>query len=193
LSSTTPGYVNLADSLRYNPDAAKRLLTDDGWVPGPDGIRVKGGKRLTVSLLYGAQLYGFLVPLMELAQQELKQVGIEMTLRPLPDADANAAWISGDYQLRISGLTRADPDALRTGLAKLDPELDTLLTKQMATSDRQARMSVVADAQKLVIDKAIAIPINELSLPLAHQPSVHGVAFTGDSLLLLDELWKTAA
>jgi peptide/nickel transport system substrate-binding protein len=192
LSSTTPGYVDLSDELRYQPEVAKKLLDDAAWVPGPDGIRTKDGRRLTMSVLYGAQLYGFLVPLMELAQQQLKQIGIELTLRPLPDADANAAWIEGDYELRISGLTRADPDALRTGLSKLNPQLDVLLARQMGTTDTAARHKIVEEAQRLVIDEGIAIPINELSLPFAHQPSVHGVAFTGDSLLLLSQLWKAA-
>lgn len=192
LSSTTPGYVDLSSRMGYDPEAAKKILDAAGWTPGPDGIRVKDGRKLTVSLLYGAQLYGFLVPLMELTQQQYKRIGVEVTLRPLPDADANAAWISGDYQLRISALTRGDPDALRTGLSGLNPELDELLGKQMSATDPKERMDLVADAQRLVIDQGIAIPINELSLPLAHRPGVHGVTFTSDSLLLLSQLWKSA-
>lgn len=192
LSSTTPGYVDLSSRMGYDPEGAKKILDAAGWTPGPDGIRVKDGRRLTVSLLYGAQLYGFLVPLMELTQQQYKRIGVEVTLRPLPDADANAAWISGDYQLRISALTRGDPDALRTGLSGLNPELDELLGKQMSATDPKERMDIVADAQRLVIDQGIAIPINELSLPLAHRPDVHGVTFTSDSLLLLSQLWKAA-
>ncbi|WP_262286333.1 ABC transporter substrate-binding protein [Micromonospora sp. MA102] len=192
LSSTTPGYIDLSSQMGFDQAGAKKLLDDAGWVPGADGIRSKGGQRLTFSLLYGSQLYGFLVPLMSLAQQQLKQIGMDMALRPMPDADANAAWINGDYELRISGLTRADPDALRTGLAGLNPDLDALLTKQMSTSESKARMAIAADAQRLVISQGIAIPINELALPLSHGAAVNGVTFAGDSLLLLDELWKTA-
>ncbi|MEU4173124.1 ABC transporter substrate-binding protein [Streptomyces sp. NPDC026665] len=192
LSSTTPGYIELSAGLGYDLSAAKALLDKAGWKLGKDGIRVKDGKRLKFSVLYGSQLYGFLVPLMELTQQQLKELGMELTLRPLPDADANAAWIKGDYDLRISGLTRSDPDALRTGLSGLSPQLDKLLTQQIATTDAKKRMAVVADAQRMVIDQALSIPINELSLPLARQSKVHGVTFTGDSLLLLAQLWKNA-
>jgi peptide/nickel transport system substrate-binding protein len=190
LSSTTPGYVDLSPALGYDPDRAANILDAGGWVPGPDGIRVKDGRRLEFSVLYGSALYGFLVPLMELNQQQLKRIGMDVTLRPLPDADANAAWIKGDYDLRISGLTRGDPDVLRTGLNGLSPQLDPLLAQQLATTDEKARMDLVAQAQRIVIDEGIAIPINELSLPLAHQETVRGVTFSGDSLLLLAELWK---
>jgi peptide/nickel transport system substrate-binding protein len=34
----------------YDLEAAKRLLDADGWLPGPDGIRVKNGRRLAFAL-----------------------------------------------------------------------------------------------------------------------------------------------
>lgn len=36
--------------LAYNPTAAKKLLDEQGWKPGGDGIRSKGGQRLAFAL-----------------------------------------------------------------------------------------------------------------------------------------------
>src|SRR5262249_2159752 len=35
---------------KYDPAGAKKLLQDNGWQIGPDGIRVKNGQRLAFSL-----------------------------------------------------------------------------------------------------------------------------------------------
>lgn len=53
LSAETPGYWKGVEAY-YKPDAkaAMTLLDQAGWKPGPDGIRVKDGKRL--SGFYGA-------------------------------------------------------------------------------------------------------------------------------------------
>src|SRR5690606_7648512 len=36
--------------LPYDPDEAARILDEKGWVPGPDGIRVRNGQRLSFTL-----------------------------------------------------------------------------------------------------------------------------------------------
>ncbi len=41
-----PGYQANAPCPKYDPAGAKALLQNDGWIPGPDGVRVKNGKRL---------------------------------------------------------------------------------------------------------------------------------------------------
>ncbi|MBL5972579.1 MAG: ABC transporter substrate-binding protein [Candidatus Leucobacter sulfamidivorax] len=188
LSSATPGYVDNSDLVVFDPEQAEKILDEAGWTPGADGIREKDGQRLTVSLLYGSQLYGFLVPLMELLQQQYAAIGVEMTLRPLPDADANTAWINKDFELRISALTRAEPDVMRTAFLGTDPALDALLTEQLATADTAARMDMVAEAQKMLLTEGFFVPINELALPMAHSQRLGNIQYTTDSLVLLSEL-----
>jgi peptide/nickel transport system substrate-binding protein len=41
-----PGYETNAPCPEFNPTAANKLLADNGWVRGPDGVRAKGGQRL---------------------------------------------------------------------------------------------------------------------------------------------------
>jgi len=47
----TPYYDPGTKPLPYDPEGAKRLLTQAGWRPGPDGIRVKDGQRLAFKLI----------------------------------------------------------------------------------------------------------------------------------------------
>lgn len=63
--------------LPYDPAAARRLLDEAGWKVGPDGIRVKDGKRFSFTLLAnnGNEVRRDIATLV---QDDLKQVGIEV-------------------------------------------------------------------------------------------------------------------
>jgi peptide/nickel transport system substrate-binding protein len=64
----------------YSPAKARALLRAAGWKKGPDGIRVKNGKRLSFTYLaYSGGATALLDT--ELQQQELRAVGIEMKIR----------------------------------------------------------------------------------------------------------------
>jgi peptide/nickel transport system substrate-binding protein len=64
----------------YNPAKARALLRAAGWKRGPDGIRVKDGKRLAFTYLaYSGGASALLDT--ELQQQELRAVGIAMKIR----------------------------------------------------------------------------------------------------------------
>jgi peptide/nickel transport system substrate-binding protein len=63
--------------LRYDPAAARSLLDEAGWKVGPDGIRVKDGKRFTFTLLAnnGNEVRRDIATLV---QDDLKRIGIEV-------------------------------------------------------------------------------------------------------------------
>jgi ABC-type transport system substrate-binding protein len=63
--------------IPYDPAAARNLLDDAGWKVGPDGIRVKDGKRFTFTLLAnnGNEVRRDIATLV---QDDLKQIGIEV-------------------------------------------------------------------------------------------------------------------
>ncbi len=46
-SAMHPGYQPNAPCPDFNPTAANKLLEDNGWVKGPDGVRARGGWRTT--------------------------------------------------------------------------------------------------------------------------------------------------
>jgi peptide/nickel transport system substrate-binding protein len=97
----------------FNPNKAKALLDEAGWLPGPDGIRQKDGVRLSFSNSTTAGNH-----LREQAQQFLQQsfrdVGVEMTISNLPPAVMwGDYWMMSQFDSVIVGLntlTGPDPD-----------------------------------------------------------------------------------
>jgi peptide/nickel transport system substrate-binding protein len=66
----------------HNPDQAKALLDSAGWVVGSDGVRVKGGQRL--SLKYQSTNSALRKKVMPLVKDQLAAVGIEVNIDQPP-------------------------------------------------------------------------------------------------------------
>jgi peptide/nickel transport system substrate-binding protein len=197
LSSTTPYYTNLSADLAYAPATAQSLLQADGWKVGSDGIRTKNGTRLTVKLVYP----GIDIPsrnVLQLVQQQLKAVGIDAELDGLPLNQLAPAQNAGDYDLLWFGLTRADPDILRTSYSTSQKNraelpagnpLEQVLDKQAATVDQAQRQTLVTEAQQQLVEQAYAIPVYEGVQYDAFAPSVHGAALDGSAQPQFFDTW----
>ncbi len=62
----------------YDPAQAEGLLSAAGWLPGPDGVRVKNGRRLELTLVVAnAELQR---PAPVLVQSQLKAIGVDVKL-----------------------------------------------------------------------------------------------------------------
>lgn len=78
-----PYYTDDVPRYAYDPRKAEGLLADAGWLPGPDGIRLKGGQRLTLSMMTTAQnktreqVQVFL-------QEEWRKIGVEVRIQNEP-------------------------------------------------------------------------------------------------------------
>ena len=64
----------------HDLDAAKALLEGDGWTVGSGGVRAKNGQRLTLKFLYNTQTGPSGSAAAELAAQQWKQLGADVTL-----------------------------------------------------------------------------------------------------------------
>ncbi len=197
LASTTPGYTDLSDDLAFDAAKAEQLLDGAGWTTGTDGIREKDGAKLSVDVVY-APLFTGSQAVLELAQQQLRAVGVDLVLRQLTPADQQAVLTSGDYDTYYYNVTRADADILRTQFSSAgrnvnkraaDDVLDPLLDSQLATADPAARADLVAQAQQEIVDEALAIPLFELAQSIGVAGDVHGVAFDASSRLLFHDAW----
>ncbi len=197
LASTTPGYTDLSDDLTLDAAKAEQLLDGAGWTKGTDGIREKDGTKLSIDVVY-APLFTGSQAVLELAQQQLRAVGVDLVLRQLTPADQQAVLTSGDYDTYYYNVTRADADILRTQFSSTgrnvnkraaDDVLDPLLDQQLATADPAARADLVAQAQQEIVDQALAIPLFELAQSIGVAGDVHGVAFDASSRLLFHDAW----
>jgi peptide/nickel transport system substrate-binding protein len=102
-----------AGTIAYDPSLARALLTRDGWALGPDGIRVKNGRRLEMQLVFSAKAFvpdAIAPPMIE----EARAVGIDLVIRQY---DRRVLWAldgplyHGRFQTALLTLTNSlDPD-----------------------------------------------------------------------------------
>ncbi|TQS44133.1 ABC transporter substrate-binding protein [Cryptosporangium phraense] len=193
LSHTTPGYTK-QPALAYDPAKAKSLLDAAGWRAGSDGIRVKNGARLTLHVTWFANA-ATNQPALELVQQQLKAVGIDVTLKQAQIAQIVQIQKGGNFDALWGNVTRADPDILRTQFstkllnAYRIPEgpLQTVLAQQAAAADPAKRRPLVDQAQKLIVDNAYVVPVVELETELGVASKVQDLNFEASSRIQLHD------
>ncbi|MEU1518654.1 ABC transporter substrate-binding protein [Streptomyces sp. NPDC005811] len=196
LAHTTPDYTDLSADLPLDAAKAKSLLDAAGWKTGSDGIRTKGGKKLSLTVTWIPNA-ATNQPALELIQQQLKAVGVQITLRQLQITQLAPTLQSGDYDASWGNITRADPDILRSNFStKLANfyrvpagALDTALTAQAATADTAKRKQLVGEAQQLIVQNAYYIPVVELQSQLGVAQKVHDLDFDASSRIQLHDTW----
>jgi peptide/nickel transport system substrate-binding protein len=203
LERGTPGWKDESALLGHDKDAAGALLDAAGWRLASDGYRHKGGRKLSLKYL----VTGGLTTGPQLLQDQLKQVGIDLQLKLVTTAQNTGALKSGDYDLAGTYLTRADPSVLgavldlaviKAGAGKLSQDAATAqkvsayFAAGLATTDPTKRAAVYADLQAYVISQGVAFPINERLQTAGISSSVHGFAWTSESFLRANDIWKQA-
>jgi peptide/nickel transport system substrate-binding protein len=164
----------------FNPDQAKQILDADGWTPGPDGIRVKNGQRLSVK--YQSTGSALRKKVMPLVKDALANVGIEVNIDQLP-AQAyfgiNGPLRSGSLEMAEYadvGSQDAGTDAVQKYASKFIPSAsnsfigsnytrwhnstaDALITQESTSLVPSARQSAMAQLQLLMSDELPTIPL----------------------------------
>lgn len=197
LAANTPGFHAETAALTFDAAKSRQLLDAAGWRPGPDGIRVKDVRRLAFSVLYSPVFAGNQA-ILELVQQQLKNVGVDMALDVVPAAEATVRQNAGDYDAIYYNVTRADGDILRTqfGLTTRNlnrrgpiPALDTALAQQQSTTDTAARNADLATAQTQIIEHGLFLPTIELSQAIGTASTAHQVSFDASARLQFHDTW----
>nr|WP_245562518.1 ABC transporter substrate-binding protein [Nocardia araoensis] len=197
LASTTPGYTDLSARLAYDPAKARTILDRAGWVPGADGIRAKNGERLSFAVLF-SQVFAGNQAILELVQQQLRQVGVELKLDLVSVAETTARQNSKDFDASYGNTTRADGDILRTSFG-LDgrnlnsrgpvPALDDALNGQVGTVDTATRNGLIRTAQEQVLDAGLLIPTVELSQAIGASANTRDLKFEASARLQFFDTW----
>jgi peptide/nickel transport system substrate-binding protein len=192
LQPTTPGYANESSLLGYDPAAAEKLLTADGWKVGPGGIRVKDGKTLTLGVIAETSEE----PLLELVQSQLKTIGVNLQINIVSDIFTTQS--TGNYDFFNWSYTRASPDALRTVFDSTNPvrkgqAFDTAfnqLAEEAASTDNTAVADpLYAQEQRLLIENGDDIPLVTQAQVWAVSPKVHGWQFEASSMANFYDVW----
>jgi peptide/nickel transport system substrate-binding protein len=197
LDNTAYENTSIVDDL-FDPDRARQLLDDAGWLPGPDGIRVKDGVRLsfTNGTTSGNQTRE---TIQVLVQSNFRDVGAEMTIANAPASTFFGSYSEGagflarklDMVGFTNGIPSVDPnlrdfwhsDAIPTadhpsgfnssGLS--DSNLDRLLDAQLTELDSSKRTELLKVAQQLIHDDYPMIPLYDRLVINSVSSRVHGV------------------
>ncbi|MFA7345383.1 MAG: peptide-binding protein [Terrimicrobiaceae bacterium] len=147
----------------YDPDKARALLDAAGWVPGPDGIRVKDGTRFSFTLITnnGNEIRRDIATL---AQDGFRKIGIEVKVELYEwavflknhvnkgDFDAMVlGWVLGnDYdQFQIWHSSQTNPEQLNV-VGYKNPEVDRLLQSIRQEYNRDKIMSMAGRMQDII-------------------------------------------
>lgn len=174
LSPTTLAYdAGIEGSFDYDPEAAAAALDAAGWTVGSDGVRTKGGERLTIDYLEMAPNREKRQDIAEFVKANLAEIGVEVNVRIEQVAGLQTSLQEANYDIAGLSLVSADPNVLyslyspqfrgepgRNGFnfTRVDnPELTELLLSAQQEGDAAKRIDQYAQIQKLIIDEAISI------------------------------------
>ena len=156
-----------ADTIAYDPKRAAALLTQDGWIPGPDGIRRKQGRRLHLELAFATGLSITTHFATAIAAAE-RTIGIDVTLRQYPRNQFignEGPIMQGHYQLSLYDYQASvDPDV--SWLLACDQRaphgfnlsrycsvsVDALLKRAAASFDRATRIADYSRVQRQIVE-----------------------------------------
>ncbi|BCH66479.1 peptide ABC transporter substrate-binding protein [Agrobacterium vitis] len=201
LPTPTESYVP-QQSFYFNPDLpkheydiakAKKLLDDAGWVAGSDGIRAKGGVKLsfTCSTTAGNHIRE---QVQQFLQQSFKDIGVEMTISNLPPAVMwGDYWTLSKFDAVIVGLdflTGSDPDTSNFFRSTAIPakggsgqntwqfsnqQVDELLTKGGELFVPEERKAVYLKIQEIMRKELPLLPMFQYATVRGHKQGVENV------------------
>lgn len=130
----------------HDLDAAKALLDQAGWTVGSDGVRAKGGQKLALKFVYNAQSGPSGAAAAELAGQQWKQLGADVTLKSEDETAAVTTLFStGDWDIAWEPVNVSSPDQV-VGFLSGNPPPNG---QNFAHIDNTAYNSGVVQAEKL--------------------------------------------
>ena len=172
----------------HDPTAARAVLDSAGWRAGADGVRVRQGRRLELTLVVGFPNPHIHRPMPEIVQSALREIGIDLHIVQVPDA---AAWQErittgdGDLWAEAGGQNDANPCFLAqllfyagprlrpSGYARLfapGPSLDRFVDACRETGVRAEVERNAAEAERVLVDEEFVV------IPLAATRRVWGVS-----------------
>lgn len=148
----------------FDPEKAKALLAEAGWMPGPDGILTKDGEPLTIAMPTGQ--FGSLVPATLLVQQYWKAIGVNADVQVLEwNAYIQQMFVNRQYEATLAWWsTPPTPDvtpyyassAAEAGQnipGYQSAELDTIMAEGRAATTEAAQVEVYSRMQAYLAEQ----------------------------------------
>lgn len=173
----------------FDPAAARKLLDDSGWLPGPDGVRMKDGVRASFNL-YGISDMQW-TRMSEAVQADLRRVGIELKVQLW---DATIAWGKlatqefGAFVMSYPYVSASDALSLYFASANTptpnrmnwkDVQTDRWLVQARTSLDPAERKQALASVQRQGTEANVWVPLVREQLWLASSKRVQGARAHG--------------
>ncbi len=181
--SSNPAYAEARNAVYASSDAneANELLDDAGWAKGPDGIRYKDNRPLTLRLM----TWGGDKALGEALQHQWTKLGIKAEVQHVDYSLIEAARESGDWDASIEAWsTFGDEYALLSGQFEVngrgnyggyDDEGTALLVQQLAVAtDQASRHELALQINERVAEHAPIISLFPRPQLTANSTSLEG-------------------
>ncbi|MDQ2871959.1 MAG: peptide ABC transporter substrate-binding protein [Candidatus Eremiobacteraeota bacterium] len=206
LSSNSWAYDPNVTTYPYDTAKAAQLLESDGWKAGPDGIRVKNGKRLELQLAYGqgnptGQAIGAEV------QSQLRKAGVDVSIKTYnytifyATQQMGGILLGGKFDMAVyAWISGADPDDSQQFMCRYVPpggnnislfcnrQFDAAEVAALKTFDRDARKRAYATTQQLLAQN---VPAVFLYYPRRrHATSIDMRGFTPNGITLDWNAWQ---
>jgi len=196
--SIWPYWKGVEAMYRHDPAKAKELLERAGWKVGSDGIRTKDGRRL--STIVNVKDDPQALDMLQLMQADLKQVGLQLEIRPMALAASEDLARKGENGLTFMDWRGTDPDILTLqfhskniggwnfGYFK-DPVLDKLLDDAREEMNRAKRQKMYEEAQRYIMEQAAVVPLFNQVQPDPSWAYVKDLVFDGNTYFMLYDVW----
>ena len=186
-------HADMVEGIPHDTEAAARILEEAGWMPGPDGIRVKDGQPLELDMAFspGAGGTGIDLTTLEWVQAQLAEVGIRGNILQLDAGAYREALDTGAYDLDFSGPNQNDANpafllSLRwyskaTGAnAQIispgpDTEFERIIDESQQSTDPEELQRLAAEAMHELVDNEVGVvPLAGVGRIYAMKDSVQG-------------------
>ena len=193
IQSNVPGATDHSDLLAYSPDRSEKLLEDAGWVKGSNGIRVKDGKPLELTIHSNPYL-ATSKSVDELIAQQLGKLGWKVNIRTydvvtfgekvkfggaaIPTYEVTRSFIDAGTVASI--LTNANNGENWFALDERDSTINDLRDKIAGAGSVEERKPLLDNLQKYVLEQGYFIPRTQIVQRIYVQaPNLKGEVYNG--------------
>jgi peptide/nickel transport system substrate-binding protein len=193
-SAYHPGYEAQPPCPEFNPAAANKLLDDNGWVKGADGVRTRGGERLEFEYSTNAKYNPWRLATEAVVQRNFSAIGIKLDMQNYPGdtffgsflpggkASPPTGAISGRYDIAEfgSGWGYDPDDSLLLSCDQIPPKgssfnidfycnqtLDALYHQEQATADPSERQQIFVQIHQIYLTEfpfIVLYSLNDFSI-----------------------------
>lgn len=189
--------AKLASDLKYDPERAKRLLSEAGWHDSDgDGVLDRGGARLSLEMLipYDNSSFRAAGPVL---QEQFAAIGVETRILEYDSDYIKELMREDDYTIGSRALKWVDPDILiyafggESGYPWDDPVLtELILEARYKTDPHEREAAYVAVSERLASDfKAISLFADNYIITV--RANVDGIVITNDGRVWFSDATKS--